>query len=233
MTTPNPDTSTQAIEEHPWELLHEYRVGDVFIRVRTRDAEEEDPDFEYILSNTAAGLDSPDAFRVGNDRHLSNALWLANEMCLLSMSASLSEERTLNREFVRRGAVSIDQQPPPWPVVPELYPEADRPKCVEQSITDEPEPFCQDFVYAGLYGRVTGKDRRDPDSFRVSLASHQHELGTYRELSIRSHADAYMVLWAAGVIIDMACEMSGRTAFGYRELAHSKVLLLTPHKRDR
>lgn len=234
MTTSTPDSPLdEAASDLPWKMIDEFRVGEIFIRLVTRPSQEEHPDFEYILANTAAGLDSPEAFRVGNYRHFSNALWLVDEMSFLSMSASMSEERAFNREFVRRGAVSIDQEPPPWTDLPELYPEADTPKSPEQPVPDEPGPFCQDFVYAGLYGRVTGKDRLDPDSFRVSLATNQCDLGTYRELPIRSHADAYMALWAAGVIIDMACEMSSRTAFGYRELAHSKVTLLTPHEQDK
>lgn len=226
MTTSLPDTPAPDREEHPWELIDEFRVGDIFIRVRTRDSRHEDPDFEYILANTAAGLDSPEAFRVGNYRHLNNALRLADEMCFLSMSASLSEERAFNREFVRRGAVSIDQEPPPWTDVPELCPEADTPATQERA-AEKPGPFCQDFAYGGLYGRVTSEYPHDPDSFRVSLARSQFDLGTHRELPIGSHAKAYGALWAAGVIIDIADEMSSRTAFGYRELAQQGVTLLT------
>lgn len=235
MTTPTSDTAMPAHEEHPeypWELIDEYRVGDIFIRVRSRDTGNEDPDFEYILANTAAGLDQPDAFRVGNTRHLHDALRLAGEMCFLSMSASMSEERAFNREFVRCGAVSIHEEPPPWIDAPEPCHEAETPAAVEQA-AEKSSPFVQDFAYRGLYGRVVSEYPRDPDSFRVTLARNQFDLGTHRELPIGSHATAYGALWAAGMIIDIADEISSRTALGYRELARSGVTLLKPYEQDR
>lgn len=231
MTTSLPDIPAPDREEHPWEMVDEFRVGEIFIRVMQRSApEEREDDFEFILAKSAAGLDDPHAFRFADAYHLDNAIGLAGTMCSLSMSSSMSEERIFNREFVRRGAVSVDQEPPPWIDTPWLYPNADSPPEGEPP-SPRGEPYCQHFAAGGLYGRVHGAAGADRDSFAVSFASNPYDLGTYRELTIGSHAGAYKALWAAAVLIDMGAEMSSRTAFGYRELAKQGVTLITPHEQ--
>ncbi len=207
---PDPDT---------WEVLEEYRVGDVFIRVLGT----LNGDYEYILADSAAGLDEPTAFRLGNSRHLQNALRLAGEICWLNFSATMSEERAFNREFIRVGATDIDKEPPEWVYAPE---EPGTPPAPD-AVTSPQEPFCQDFEVAGHYGRVVSRDH-DLHPFEVTFGRHQLDLGTREAFSIGSHVSMNKALWAASVIMDLGLEMSERTACGYRELAKSGVTLLDP-----
>lgn len=217
------NTSVTTFTDDCWRMVDQYRVGDIFIRILVH--HDDDEHFTYIIANSAQGLDSPHALRVLNSRHLWNALSLAAEVCCLTLSATPGEERAHLREYVRFGAVGIDEEPPVWFSPEEHFQESspDRPDPTGEWV--ECPPFCQDFKAGAFYGRVYREDRWDGSHYEVMLARSREELGTPQAFRIGTHASAYRALWAASVIIDQ--ELGGSQMFpsGYRELFEAGFIL--------
>lgn len=216
--TPAPATSEWIVED-------EFSLGLVCVRVfRHADAE----DTKVVFAETPEGLDLPGAFTVERLWDLHRAMVAASLILETVWSASVSEERTVNREFARLGVRGLH-----------AFPKADEWSllCDEKGISEPPRrPIPDDqaegvvvtkFEVDGLYGRVDAPKSGDRDFHQVRLANSPYDLDTVSGgLVVPSHSAAYKALHTASALIELARFGDDLKVVTYRGMLRMGVRLL-------
>lgn len=221
-TTSNQSTTTPPCDE-PWRVHEEFRAGSVFARIEIHDESDGD-DWRITFATSREGLDGSGALTIDDPWDLHRALSAAGLFGEILHSATMSEERLVERELHRLGITGIHQEAACWDKL-DLEPDSS-PVSDEEAATASPDR--EGFEIAGIAGcieAINDDEMRDGYQFRFAESTWDLAVPT-RCFSGKSLNALVRAAWVASIMLDIQRGDAGTRALGYRELTRQGVRTL-------